>query len=282
MTDRHWSWAGACSIGTSHLRADTGCDDAAACIEVATCNGPALIAVVSDGAGSARLSHRGARLVTRSFCASATSFLIGGGRARDIDQDVTFDWLDDMRDLIEFWSGRLNESRREFASTLVGCVVQPNAAAVIHVGDGACAIRLTEEAEWRVPSWPAQGEYASTTYFVTDDPRPRAVVSRIEGCVAEVAVFTDGLERLALDFVDVRPFAPFFESMLAPLRGLPAGRQRRLSRDLRVFLDSPSVTERTDDDKTLLMARRTLCPCRRRTLESRAAYRRSARRPGAG
>ena len=38
-----------------------------------------------------------------------------------------------------------------------------------------------------MPSWPAQGEYASTTYFVTDDPDPRTIISHVEGEVAEVA-----------------------------------------------------------------------------------------------
>ena len=94
------------------------------------------------------------------------------------------------------------KARRDFAATLIGCVAQIDGVAVIHIGDGACAVRLRNEIDWRVASWPSQGEYASTTYFVTDDPEPRTSVSYLGGEVAEVALFSDGLERLALDFRD--------------------------------------------------------------------------------
>jgi hypothetical protein len=135
-------------------------------------------------------------------------------------------------------------------------VVAKELAVVIHVGDGACALRIAGESRWLVPSWPAQGEYASTTYFVTDDPQPRVGVVRTEGRVEEVAVFTDGMERLALDFAGRCAFDRFFESLFTAIRRAPPGRQRGLSAHLRDFLDSERVTERTDDDKTLVMARR--------------------------
>jgi protein phosphatase 2C-like protein len=111
-------------------------------------------------------------------------------------------------------------------------------------------------AEWQVPSWPVQGEYASTTNFVTDDPEPITNVSYVGGDIAGVALFSDGLERLALDFATKRAFTPFFNSMFKSLPDEASGRYRQLSRDLRTFLDGPPVTQRTDDDKTLIMARR--------------------------
>jgi len=257
MRARRWSWVGACSTGTSHLKAGTGCDDAGACLEVGSPNGPTLVAVVSDGAGSAHLSSFGARIVSRSFCQSALAFVGRGGRSGEVDAEIAAEWLDDLRDRVDQAARRRSEHRRSFAATLVGCVVQEDHAAIVHVGDGACALRLTGEQEWRVPSWPAQGEYASTTYFVTDDPEPRTTVAHVDGEVAEIALFSDGLERLALDFTAVTAFAPFFESMFPALRKAPPGRNRPLSTDLRAFLNGPAVIGRTDDDKTLVMARRT-------------------------
>lgn len=253
-----WSWIGACATGTSHAREELPCDDAGACLEVPTPNGAALVAVVSDGAGSASMSRFGSAMVTRSFCQSVTAHLRDGGRAEDIDEALAGDWLDAMRDRIARRAGLLNEVPRSFAATLVGVIVEPHLTVVVHVGDGACALRLAGEAGWRVPSWPAQGEYASTTYFVTDDPQPRISISRIEGSVEEVAVFTDGMERLALDFAGHRAFDRFFESLFPALRKASPGRQRGLSTQLRDFLDSERVTERTDDDKTLVMARRAI------------------------
>jgi hypothetical protein len=256
MKSKRWSWIGASSTGTSHLASGLGCDDAGACVETFSENGSTLICVVSDGAGSAALSRIGSHIVVRCFCRSALKFARSGGRPKDLDREVALNWLDDIRDRIERAASREgSQSRRPFAATLLGCVVQTDGLALLHVGDGACALRLRSEQEWRIPSWPAQGEFASTTNFVTDDPEPVANIEYIGGEVAEVVLFTDGLERLALNFVEKKPFTPFFTSMFQAMSLQSPGRNRRLSQDLRAFLNGAAVTERTDDDKTLIMAR---------------------------
>jgi hypothetical protein len=139
---------------------------------------------------------------------------------------------------------------------MVGVVASKEHVVVCHVGDGACAIRNANDQEWQVPSWPAHGEYASTTYFVTDEPHPNLRVSHANGTFSDIAIFSDGLERLALDFARQVAFKPFFDSMLKPLSGLTPGRDRHLSTGLRKFLDSSLVTDRTDDDKSLIIATR--------------------------
>ena len=96
------------------------------------------------------------------------------------------------------------------------------------------------------------------TYFVTDDPEPNLHFISIDGEFSEVAVFSDGIERLALDFLNKSAFDGFFDPMFAPLAKLAPGRDRRLSASLRQYLDSPRITERTDDDKSLVLARRAL------------------------
>jgi hypothetical protein len=256
MKDPTWSWIGASSTGTSHLANGSGCDDAAACVETySEENGPTLICVVSDGAGSASLSRIGSHIVVRGFCRSALAFVRAGRRPRDLDREVAGNWLDDVRDRIEGASLREGMPRRSFAATLIGCIIQADSLAVLHVGDGACALRLRSEQGWHVPSWPAQGEFASTTNFVTDDPEPCANVAYVGGDIAEVALFTDGLERLALNFAEKKAFAPFLTSMFRAMSTQSPGRNKQLSQELRSFLESPAVTQRTDDDKTLILAR---------------------------
>ena len=173
-----------------------------------------------------------------------------------IDGSLAAEWLDDIRDRIGALAEREGRVRRDFAATLVGCVVDQDSGVVVHVGDGACVVRTGDLDEWQVPSWPAQGEYAATTFFVTDDPHPRFSVVPIENSVQEIAIFTDGLERLALEFSTHTAFAPFFRSMFPAIAGVRPGRDRALSRKLYDFLGSNRVTERTDDDVTLILARR--------------------------
>jgi hypothetical protein len=51
-------------------------------------------------------------------------------------------------------------------------------------------------------------------------------VSHTYGKFSDIAIFSDGLERLSLDFARQVAFKPFFDSMLKPLSGLPPGRDR--------------------------------------------------------
>jgi hypothetical protein len=74
--------------------------------------------------------------------------------------------------------------------------------------------------------------------------------------INEVALFSDGLQRLALSFEQRTPHTPFFEPMLKVLRSKEPLDCAALDGQLAGFLDSPQVNERTDDDKTLVLASR--------------------------
>jgi hypothetical protein len=258
MSARCWTWAAARSIGTSHIKDGKGCDDSGACLEIAGLTDTVLIAVASDGAGSASHSSVGSWITTRVFVESAARYVKHGGELKSFSIELAKDWLDSIRDRIGAAAGRVNAVPRDFAATLVGCLIGTQTSVFIHVGDGASVFRSKGEADWNVPTWPAQGEYAATTFFVTDEPEPRLQFATIAKTIDNVAVFSDGLERLVLEFSTKTAFSPFFEKMFLPLHGSAVGRNRTLSRGLRNFLDSPSVCEKTDDDKTLILAMRHL------------------------
>jgi len=57
-------------------------------------------------------------------------------------------------------------------------------------------------------------------------------------------------------FVIREAHALFFEPMFARLRREPVAKRESLVEEFRVFLDSPPVNQRTDDDKTLVLATR--------------------------
>jgi hypothetical protein len=256
MTAGRWCWIGACSTGSSHIRAGTGCQDSASCMDLAAEDGSVLLAVVSDGAGSATFSSIGSRLVVAGFVRSVVSHLRKDRRGEDLSEQHVRQWLDDVRDRIFQAAEALNTVPRQLAATLVGAIVWPDRAIVCHVGDGACVLKQRDSETWEVPSWPAHGEYASSTFFVTDDPEPKLDFIRVDGEFSDVAVFSDGIERLALDFHNKTASERFFNPMTAPLATLGSGRDRTLSGALRKYLDSPRVVERTDDDKSLILARR--------------------------
>ena len=78
----------------------------------------------------------------------------------------------------------------------------------------------------------------------------------VNGCRLDcIALLTDGIERLALDFVGHVAHRPFFDSLFTMVAaGSSVGVNRPLSRQLAAFLDSDGVSARTDDDKTLILA----------------------------
>jgi hypothetical protein len=165
-------------------------------------------------------------------------------------------WIDNVRDSIASKATQLKRLPRDFAATLVAAIVSSTYLVQAHIGDGACVLRASESSDYVVPSWPSHGQYASTTYFLTDDPQPRLNFVTLEGAFDCVAVFSDGIEHLVLQMDIQTAHMPFFNSMFAPLARASAGRDRRLSNELRQFLSSDLVTAKTDDDKTILLARR--------------------------
>jgi hypothetical protein len=135
----------------------------------------------------------------------------------------------------------------------VGAILAAGWAAFAQIGDGAMVFDGDEG--YTVAFWPDTGEYVNMSYFLTDELfRDRLRIEIVERTVNELAVFTDGLQMLALDFTATQTHGPFFAPLFNTLR---SGTDiMKLSDSIRVFLDSKRINERTDDDKSLLLAAR--------------------------
>lgn len=248
-----WSWAAAACRGTSHERSGVGLQDA----QVSFCpNGKrpdVFVGIVSDGAGSASHGGEGAALACRTFSVSIRQHFERTDQF-PLDSDL-LNWLDALRDRIYVAAERRELTPRDFAATLVCAISDANRVLIAHVGDGSVVIKDLASQQWHAPSWPDHGEYASTTKFVTDEPAAQLRISNFHGDISAVVLFSDGLERLALDFASNTPFEKFFEGICRPLYANSGyGRNRSLSDELKRYLGSPRIIERTDDDKTLILA----------------------------
>lgn len=249
-----WRWAAARAAGTSHARTGLPCQDAAL---IRTIDGPAgsvLAAIVSDGAGSASHARDGARTVVRVI-AQCAAIWFADRTELPTNEDVA-SWVEHVRADLRVAADARGGTLRDYAATLVACFVTGTATLVAHVGDGGCVLDGEDEG-WAVGSWPAAGEFANTTYFVTDEPRAQLRVSRFDRPAGAVAVFSDGIEDLVLQRRERRPHPDFFTRMMTPVRSSAAsGRDRALSRGLRGYLNSEVINTRTDDDKSLVLAAR--------------------------
>jgi Protein phosphatase 2C len=247
-----WTWAAACRRGPSHEKADVRLQDAFKCfIGSAQCQ--PLVIIVSDGAGSAPLGGEAASLI----CRRLTVFTRRHFESTDAlpSDELLQTWLDAIRNVIGEVAVRRNLAVRDFAATLILFISSGSESVVLHVGDGCAVLKDEDTNSWIAPSWPFHGEYASTTAFVTDEPRPNSSIVRHAGRISAVSVFSDGLERLALDLKARQPFAPFFDNIITPVAGSSSvGKDVELSNKLETFLDSDSINSRSDDDKTLILA----------------------------
>jgi hypothetical protein len=135
---------------------------------------------------------------------------------------------------------------------LAAVIVTPSETLALHIGDSAVVGR--KGGEWDVLCWPENGEYASSTYFITDDPEPRLNITRQPREHDAFALFSDGVGDLALTHLEQAAHSRFFDPMLRPIDVAPGeGRLAELSVKLANYLAGPSVCERTDDDKTLIL-----------------------------
>lgn len=250
----NWTFAAASVRGTSHVRAGTRLQDARRCFTQSTPGGVEVFcSIVSDGAGSAQYGGEGASLVCRTFATSVSQFLSTSNELPD--EETIWSWIDDVRDRISAAAAKRDLKSRDFAATLVFMLATQQEVTLCHIGDGAAVGRETHTGEWVTLSSPESGEYASTTYFITDDQGPRARFRHHIGKFAAVAAFSDGIEGLVIDSKTGSPHPGFFQPVMRPLESAESsGRQVLLSKQLAQFLDSGRINERTDDDKTLVIA----------------------------
>lgn len=250
-----WRFVNAASRGTSHDATGTPCQDDCYVDVIPSKSGEAvLVAAVADGAGSATRSEIGSGIACASLIASMAETL-RDSEAADLDRDVVESWLRDALADIVARAVQEDLTQRNFACTILGCVIGVQSAVFFQIGDGA--IVVDDGGGLRPVFWPDCGEYANMTRFLTDDGfAEHLMFCEVEGRIEEVALFSDGLQRLALVFAERTAHTPFFEPMLQTLRAEPAGPAETLVFPLLRFLSSAAVNARTDDDKSLVLATR--------------------------
>jgi len=247
-----WRVLAASVAGTSHAAAGEPCADSCA---VRVLGGPGgagtLVAVAADGAGTSPRAADGARLACLAIVEEAER---EGTAVPGFARGDAVRWVESVRRRIaEGAAGQ--QDPRDFACTLLVALVGARRAFFFQIGDGVIVYRRADGG-WVPALWPQTGEYANTTWFVTDPDAGKRLQAAEAARVDEVALLTDGLQSLALRFRTREVHEPFFAPMFERLRGEAEGCSEVLLAELRAFLESAPVNQRTDDDKTLVLATR--------------------------
>jgi hypothetical protein len=253
-----WRFTSTSVQGTSHVESNIPCQDFSLCKLVTHKDGSdSLVLVASDGAGSATYSDEGSKIVCECFLDKLTRYIEQGWSLEQADEDVVGRWIIILTRYAAQTIKRVAKERgvekREFAATLVLAIVGQKKSIFLQLGDGGIVINTAENYE--PVFWPQSGEYANMTYFVTDDSAIKNLQFKIVNqTINEIALFTDGIQGLALKYDTQSAYAPFFRPQFEYLRQVSDLELPLIKDQLAAFLNSKSVNDRTNDDKTLILA----------------------------
>ncbi len=219
-----------------------------------------LIGVVSDGAGSAKRSEKGSGLAVSGFIEKFSPLVECDPELKCLHRGLVEDWLSDFRLQLSVLAQEEGTALREFACTFLAAIAGPESAICIQIGDGAIVGSAEEAGDYSWLTWPQHGEFANTTNFVTDED---ALITMqfeiISKQFNEIALFSDGLERLILDMQSHSVHSPALRPIFLWLaKTNPAFGRSEPEPALETFLSSRRINERTDDDKTLVMGTRVV------------------------
>jgi hypothetical protein len=181
-----------------------------------------------------------------------------GGKLADVDRDVMVGWVLTAADRLIEKAAEDGNSPRDYACTLLIAIAGEERAVFAQIGDGAIVVSHGEADGWLWVFWPQHGEYANQTVFILS----ANATDSLEFCqeprrIDEIALFSDGIERMVLHAETKSVNDAFFNQMFVPVRtSVAEGLDLELSEKLKGYLGSTTVNARTNDDKTLIMATR--------------------------
>ena len=212
--------------------------------------GKNFVAVVSDGAGSARYGKVGARII----CDTIIDHLKNIRPHQIIDK--TCNAVEAARR--KLCHHRLNKSKtiehlHDFAATIIGVVYNSGQGCFFHIGDGAgLAFHSNGDLKDFVASRPENGSFSCETYFYTQNNwRENLRFTRFED-FDTIFLMSDGLTNFAFsgDYQNLE------KGFILPIHDFLSAQttQTRACRALANTLDNTQARKLNSDDKTLLWA----------------------------
>lgn len=250
-----WKAASASVVGSSHTRDGMPCQDSCSVIEHCLPDeSRAFVAVVADGAGSAAAGGDGARVACETLQGVVEAWLTDHPANSPTDSDALC-WLQYVRERLADKASVLGFSIEDLACTVLMACITDLGSVFVQVGDGVIIADMGRGLE--AVTWPQTGEYANQTRFITDsEALADAQVQCSNETAKEVALLSDGLQYLALDYLAKTVHRPFFEPMLEHLRACRPSELPLLHEQLARSLGCARFDAATDDDKTLVVATR--------------------------
>jgi len=272
----NWIITGASVIGAGHIKHNLPCQDAHTTELFARqhCG----LAIVSDGAGSARYSEQGSRIAVATAHRIFKKILLKKGWLFNQHWPQANSWKKlaqqacrKVHQALEQEAHARKIKTADLACTLMVMIYSPDVLLVVHIGDGRAAYR-DQQGKWHAALTPWKGEEANQTLFVSSDfwgqPLDAYIETRvIQGPVTGFALMSDGCEKHAFECSQLdpqtgqwqdpnQPYPGFFEPLANTLTrlGTQGYSQQAIQARWKQFLaqGTPGL-QAESDDKTLIM-----------------------------
>ncbi|AHJ29392.1 PP2C family serine/threonine-protein phosphatase [Nodularia spumigena] len=247
----HWRVVAASVCGTSHIRNKQLCQDAHHW-QLLPSN--VLVIAAADGAGSASQGKVGAMVAVETAIENLSLQEITPDSLADdaIVQSLLNEALLAAKKAVEDEAVACSKQPQDLATTLIIMVATPDMVAVVQIGDGL-AVAKDHMGNLVALTIPDNGEHINETTFLTSpDALDTAQMRLWRESIVNIGVLTDGLQMVALNMVLGEPHKPFFFPLFDFVEN--AEDQTLAKEQLVRFLGSERITQRTDDDLTLILA----------------------------
>jgi serine/threonine protein phosphatase PrpC len=236
----------ACITGPVHLGRGQTCQDYCRY----STKGENFVAVVSDGAGSAKYGRIGAKIICDTLID-----LLPNVPFKDIKTSIT-NAIEVARERLFFHrlnSGKNTKGLMSFAATIVGVVYNKGRGIFFHVGDGAAVAFVGGDFSRHIMSRPENGIFSCETYFYTiDDWKENLRFTNFEKAHT-IMLMSDGLTNFS--------FTPDFNGIekkfIIPIDNFLTKEKfkSKAKRALENTLNTAQAKKLNPDDKTFLWAK---------------------------
>jgi len=274
--DPEWIVACASVAGRGHILHELPCQDSFSYQKI---NENWSVAVVCDGAGSAKYSHIGSDFVARNTAHCLTEIIVRKNwNPENIPNEE--EWRDEAIKALQIVVQRLISFAREqkyeiqdLSSTVLASLFSPFAILTIHIGDGRATFSSKVD-DWQPLIMPFRGNEANETVFInsgiwTAEGVEKYIRTNIKkGQIRALALCSDGCEKGSFEvnvfdenlqkFVDLnRPYVKFFEPNVQSLRKLKSENKstEEINQLWYNFLyEGTKAFKNETDDKTMILA----------------------------
>jgi hypothetical protein len=241
---------GASVQGSSHIITDTPCHDSHAYRMLK--HGLGVVASVSDGMGSAKRAELGSTL--------AANFIVDYIEKHiDVNMDDT-----EIITLIKEGYVEVLDALHMEATSHELHVKDLNATLLVFlsIGDrqfygqvGDCSLIGKTDAGYLVLAKQQRGEYANATFSICNEASiEQGLFEKIDGFYESVALMSDGIESISVSAKDQTVSKLFYDPFFNVFDHENFN-QKDVESSLIRFLSSERISNKTDDDKTLLFVK---------------------------